>query len=92
MDAKIEELGKKAGLPPLEPWTVHDIRRSVKTGMSRLGVPHLHSEQVLGHVLPGIGRVYDVHHYLPEKKAALDLWAEAFLSREPAEDAQLQAA
>lgn len=88
LDAKIEELGKKAGLPPLEPWTVHDIRRSVKTGMSRLGVPHLHSEQVLGHVLPGIGGVYDVHDYMPEKKAALDLWAEAFLSREPEDDTQ----
>lgn len=92
LDAKIEELGKKAGLPPLEPWTVHDIRRSVKTGMSRLGVPHLHSEQVLGHVLPGIGGVYDKHDYLPEKRAALDVWAEAFMSREPADDAQPQAA
>ena len=88
LDAKIEELAKKAGLPPLEPWTVHDIRRSVKTGMSRLGVPHLHSEQVLGHVLPGIGGVYDVHDYMPEKRTALDLWAEAFLSREPADETQ----
>lgn len=86
LDAKIAELSKKAGLPPLEPWTVHDIRRSVKTGMSRLGVPHLHSEQVLGHVLPGIGGVYDVHDYLPEKRAALDLWAEAFLNWEQAGD------
>lgn len=76
LDAKIAELGEKDGLPPLEPWTVHDIRRSVKTGMSKLGVPHLHSEQVLGHVLPGIGGVYDVHDYRAEKRAALELWGE----------------
>lgn len=86
LDAKIAELSEEAGLPPLEPWTVHDIRRSVKTGMSRLGVPHLHSEQVLGHVLPGIGGVYDVHDYMPEKRAALDLWAVAFLNSGQAED------
>jgi len=76
LDAKIAEMGERDGLPPLEPWTVHDIRRSVKTGMSKLGVPHLHSEQVLGHVLPGIGGVYDVYDYMAEKRAALDLWAE----------------
>lgn len=90
LDAKIAELGEKAGLPPLEPWTVHDIRRSVKTGMSRLGIPHLHSEQVLGHVLPGIGGVYDVHDYMPEKRAALDAWAAAFLDRSKAPAARKQ--
>jgi len=76
LDAKIAELDEKEGLTPLEEWQVRDIRRSVKTEMSRLGIPHLHSEQVLGHVLPGIGGVYDVHDYMPEKKAALDLWGE----------------
>lgn len=81
LDAKIAKLGEKKGLPPLEPWTVHDIRRSVKTEMSRLGVPHLHSEQVVGHVLPGIGGVYDVHDYMPEKRSALETWAENFMQR-----------
>lgn len=76
LDAKIAELGEKEGLPPLVEWQVRDIRRSVKTEMSRLGVPHLHSEQVLGHVLPGIEGVYDVHDYLAERRAALDLWGE----------------
>ncbi|WP_321326978.1 integrase arm-type DNA-binding domain-containing protein [uncultured Parasphingorhabdus sp.] len=76
LHAKIAELGEKEGLPPLDEWQVRDIRRSVKTEMSRLGVPHLHSEQVLGHVLPGIESVYDVHDYLGEKRAALDLWGE----------------
>ena len=82
LDAKIAELGMKKGLPPLEPWTVHDIRRSVKTEMSRLSIPHLHSEQVLGHVLPGIGGVYDVHDYMPEKRSALKIWADNFLQLE----------
>mgnify|MGYP001297443314 CR=1 FL=1 len=38
IDAKIEKAGLKTGLPPLDPWTVHDLRRSVATHMARLGI------------------------------------------------------
>ena len=76
LHAKIAELDEKEGLPPLEEWQVRDIRRSVKTGMSELGIPFLHSEQVLGHVIPGVGAVYDTHDYMAEKRAALEKWGE----------------
>jgi integrase len=57
-------------------WTVHDVRRTVRTKLSRLTDPDT-AERVLGHVLPGERKTYDCHDYLPEKRAALDRWAAA---------------
>ena len=74
LDAKIAEAGRKAGLPEMEPWTVHDIRRSVDTHMARLGVPQEHIERVLGHVITGVAGTYNRYSYLAEKAAALELW------------------
>lgn len=56
-------------------WAIHDLRRTVKTKMSELGVmPHV-SEKVLGHKLGGVLAVYDQHAYLKEQQDACDLWA-----------------
>jgi integrase len=56
-------------------WTLHDLRRTVRTGMGRLGVaPHI-AEAVLNHLPAKLIRTYDTHDYAKEKKAALDLWA-----------------
>jgi integrase len=56
----------------LKPWVLHDLRRTAKTLMSRAGVaPHI-SERVLGHVIDGVEGVYDRHHYLDEKRDALE--------------------
>ena len=57
-------------------WTWHDLRRTVRTGMGRLGVqPHI-GERVLNHAVGSeVARVYDLHRYLPEMRAALELWA-----------------
>jgi integrase len=57
-------------------WTNHDIRRTVRSRMSRLkGISLEAREAVLAHVKPGIQRVYDVYEYLDEKREALELWA-----------------
>jgi integrase len=57
-------------------WTNHDIRRTVRSRMSRLkGISLETREAVLAHVKPGIQRVYDVYEYLDEKREALELWA-----------------
>lgn len=74
ISAKIAELGAKENLPPLEPWTVHDIRRSVATHMARMGVPQEHIERVLGHVVHGVAGTYNRYSYLNEKRAALEAW------------------
>jgi hypothetical protein len=47
------------------------LRRTARSLMSRAGMPTDHAERVLGHVLPGIRRVYDHHDYASEKRQAL---------------------
>jgi integrase len=56
-------------------WKLHDLRRTAATGMAELGVSADHIERVLGHVLPGIRRVYVRHEFLDEKRQALNAWA-----------------
>lgn len=56
-------------------WRVHDLRRTVRTNLSRLGVPADIAERVLGHVIPGVRAVYDRHEYVAEKRDALERWA-----------------
>src|SRR5580658_6379139 len=57
------------------PWVFHDIRRTMRTGLSALPVPDLVRELVIAHTKPGLHKVYDLHAYLDEKRQALDLWS-----------------
>ena len=52
-------------------WTLHDLRRTARSLMSRAGVPAEHAERVMGHVIGGVEGVYDRHSYANEKAAAL---------------------
>ena len=64
-------------LGPVEAWTIHDLRRTVATGMAELGVaPHV-LDRVQNHVngtIKGVARIYNRHQYSVERKAALDAW------------------
>src|SRR5262249_3084744 len=57
------------------PFTLHDIRRTMRTGLSALPVPDLVRELVIGHTKKGLHKVYDQYAYLDEKRHALELWA-----------------
>jgi len=60
----------------LEPWTLHDLRRSAATHMVRLGVLEEVVGRVLNHAPKGVtAKVYALHSYAPEKRSALDRWA-----------------
>jgi integrase len=59
----------------LAPWVNHDIRRSVRSQLSRLKVTEEAREAVMAHVRPGIKGTYDLHDYFDEKREALELWA-----------------
>jgi integrase len=59
----------------LEPFVLHDLRRTMRTGLSALPVPDLVRELVIAHTKPGLHKVYDQYAYLDEKRRALDLWA-----------------
>jgi integrase len=52
-------------------WTVHDLRRSARSLMSRVGVRPDVGERVMGHAIRGVERVYDRHRYFDEKREAL---------------------
>jgi integrase len=86
LDKAIIEARSRAGgdaSAPLEPWSVHDIRRSVATGLQRLGVRLEVTEAVLNHVSGsrgGIAGVYQRHDWATEKRAALDAWASHVLT------------
>lgn len=56
-------------------WINHDIRRTVRSHLSRLKVTEEAREAVLAHARPGIKGTYDLHDYLDEKREALELWA-----------------
>jgi len=65
------EVPSRVGLPR---WTNHDIRRTVRSQLSRLKIAEEVREAVLAHARPGIKGVYDHHDYFAEKRAALELW------------------
>ena len=61
----------KASEAPIANWTVHDLRRTARSLMSRAGVRPDVSERVLGHAIPGVEGVYDRYSYGLEKADAL---------------------
>jgi integrase len=60
--------------------TPHDLRRTVRTNLARLGIPKDVSERCLNHRLPNMEEVYNRHDYVPERRAALEKWT-AFVER-----------
>jgi hypothetical protein len=58
-------------------WTLHDLRRTVVSGMARLGVaPHV-ADKILNHqsgTISGVAAVYQRHDFLAERRDALDRW------------------
>ena len=66
-----------AELGRLDPFVLHDIRRSVRTRLSdpELKVPEIVRELVIAHTKPGLHKVYDLHAYRDEKRDALAAWA-----------------
>ena len=59
-------------------WRLHDLRRTVATGLQRLGVRLEVTEAVLNHVSGsrgGIVGIYQRHDWAAEKRTALDGWA-----------------
>ena len=72
-DAKAA-LDKRSGVTG---WRLHDLRRTLATGLQRLGVRLEVTEAVLGHVggsRAGIVGVYQRHAWSEEKRAALEAW------------------
>jgi len=56
-------------------FTPHDTRSTAKGHMRNLGVSNEISELALNHKLRGMEAIYDVRDDIPERRAALELWA-----------------
>lgn len=75
LDRQLTKLRKAAGKPTMPRWTLHDLRRTGRTLMSRAGVPDDHGERAMGHVIAGVRGTYDRYEYLDEKRKAFDALA-----------------
>lgn len=83
LDAKmlrtLKALARRRGEDPtdvvLPKFVNHDLRRTLRTNLSRLRVDRDVREAVLAHTLKGIEGVYDRYDFLPEKRDALVRWS-----------------
>jgi integrase len=58
------------------PWKIHDIRRSVETGLQRIGVlPHIIDKLTAHSSGTAVRRIYQRYDYLPEVGAAVERWS-----------------
>ena len=67
-------LDKRSGVTG---WRLHDFRRTIVSGMARLGVPPHVADKILNHqagTISGVAAVYQRHDFLLERKEALDRW------------------
>ncbi len=68
---------------PLPPWRLHDLRRTVATGMQKMKVDLRVIEKVINHISgssSGIVAVYQVYDYEEERRDALDKWADRVMA------------
>jgi integrase len=56
-------------------WTLHDLRRTARSLMSRAGIAADIAERCMGHVIPGVRGVYDRHKYRDEMLQAFEALA-----------------
>jgi integrase len=77
LDKLFDEEAKKAGLEKPAAWKLHDLRRSVATGMQRLG-EHVDTVEAFCNrqVREGVAGRYQRHAYEDEKRAAAQRWAD----------------
>jgi integrase len=55
-------------------WTPHDLRRTMRTGLSACRIRPDIAEITFGHVISGIRATYDQHDYSDETRAAMEAW------------------
>lgn len=75
--ARAKKVALASFLPEAGDVRGHDLRRTAASGMGRLGIPRETIARILNHVDggPRATSVYDRYDRLPEKRAALEVWA-----------------
>ena len=57
-------------------WRMHDVRRTVSTNLTKLGVDRFILQKILNHTETGTTKIYDRYSYMNEKREALQKWAD----------------
>ena len=70
LDAALFEI-----VPIDRPFVIHDVGRTMRTGLSALPISDIVRELVIAHTKQGLHEVFDQFAYLEEKRQAMDLWA-----------------
>lgn len=66
----------------LEPFTIHDFRRTARTQLAELGIePHV-AESCLNHKPKGVEGVYNRHSYFAARRTALQSWSDLLVQIE----------
>jgi integrase len=81
--ADLETKGKPDPAATIQPWRLHDLRRTLSTNMAEMGVPPHIVEKILNHQtgsISGVALVYNRHQYLDERRLALNAWAERIIA------------
>jgi integrase len=83
-----------ARMPGVSGWTFHDLRRTMRTGLSALHIQDIVAELAIGHTQKGLHKTYDQHAYLDERRHAFEAWANRLMSivDPPADDGIIQIA
>lgn len=71
---------KNSPFKKLQPFTPHDLRRTVATGLSALGIQRLIVQKVLNHTDTSVTSVYDRYDYAKEKREALVNWGDMLIA------------
>jgi integrase len=61
---------------PIEPWRIHDLRRTMATQIRSIGIDRLVVSKLLNHAESGITKTYDRYAADPEKSAAMERWSD----------------
>lgn len=64
----------------IEPFTPHDVRRTVATGMGEIGVSDEIVELTLNHALPKLKKTYDLSRKVRIRRRAMEAWVGYFLN------------
>ena len=67
----LEQLG--SAFPRIKP---HDLRRTMRSGLTRLNIRYEVAERAINHKLPAMAEIYDRNEFRDERRVALTRWAD----------------
>ncbi|HHQ8352974.1 TPA: tyrosine-type recombinase/integrase [Salmonella enterica subsp. diarizonae] len=76
----------RAVMPDCEHFVPHDLRHTMRSHLSALGVPEHIAERCINHKIPGMASKYVHHDFIDERRKALNLWTDLLAALEKGEN------